>query len=731
MRTINIQEVGMENFGSYTDPMVLEFKKDTLVLMTGPNGCGKTTSIDAIPFTFYNATTKGAKGDDLVNNNAGKNCKTWVKFLVNDKDQYIVTRYQKYTRFGNTVILNKNGKDIKKGQREVLPVIEKLICSKRAFMNTLMFGQKVKDFFTDLVDSDKKLIFRELLSLEQYDSYHKTTTNLLKDNLQEQIKIDNSINISTGLLEDAKKQIESILLLKKRFEDGIVISIKEIETSIRDSQRLLKEWHGKTEVLMTKDINVQNTITELEKVNLQLTSLYNEETQQTDKVKHQQSQKIAEIQTKASDAKTDVLQKSKDANEEIQNDINKYQKKVIDLDSFNKNREYEDRLHHSNIINKIKNWEQLIEEIETNVLKAEISQCPTCKQEIDDTIIKELQAKVDEYKSGIDTATTVIEKNVIKSDKEYKKYKQQHQLINKTIVELQSKQQNLQSEIDKQTFDITDRGNVAIEQVNKLAVGVIKEVVDKFVIKKELCLDEKSQLLKVKEAQDKILSEIETIKETIIQLDNEIKQKQYRLEEKKKEKFDETQLQNYQDKILSFDISIEMDYISLEERKKNQIILEFWKVAFSSSGIPSMLIDEAVPFMNEKVAYYLDKFTAGRYIVSFDTLAETKGGEFRDKISVNVIDTHTRANNRVQLSGGQTRIIDIATILTLGDLQATIQGVSINILLFDEIFDALDDTNIGFVSKVLNQIKEGKSIYLISHRHVDELETDQVLNFQK
>jgi exonuclease SbcC len=157
---------------------------------------------------------------------------------------------------------------------------------------------------------------------------------------------------------------------------------------------------------------------------------------------------------------------------------------------------------------------------------------------------------------------------------------------------------------------------------------------------------------------------------------------------------------------------------------------EFWKEAYSPSGIPSMLIDEAIPFMNKKIAEYLDKLTNGRYVVSFDTLAATKAGEFRDKISVNVLDTFTRANSRVQLSGGQTRIIDIATILTLGDLQSNIQNMKINILVFDEIFDSLDDENIMQVSKVLNKLKIGKSIYLISHRHEDQLEADEVLAMQ-
>ena len=84
----------------------------------------------------------------------------------------------------------------------------------------------------------------------------------------------------------------------------------------------------------------------------------------------------------------------------------------------------------------------------------------------------------------------------------------------------------------------------------------------------------------------------------------------------------------------------------------------------------------------------------------------------------------------MQLSGGQTRIIDIATILTLGDLQSNIQDVKFNILLFDEIFDALDDENANYVSKVLNKLKIDKSIYVISHQHQDHLEPDEILTMR-
>ena len=50
-----------------------------------------------------------------------------------------------------------------------------------------------------------------------------------------------------------------------------------------------------------------------------------------------------------------------------------------------------------------------------------------------------------------------------------------------------------------------------------------------------------------------------------------------------------------------------------------------------------------------------------------------------------------------------------------------------NILLLDEILDCLDDDNIGYVSKLLRTLVKDKSITIISHRHIDSIEADEVL----
>ena len=97
--------------------------------------------------------------------------------------------------------------------------------------------------------------------------------------------------------------------------------------------------------------------------------------------------------------------------------------------------------------------------------------------------------------------------------------------------------------------------------------------------------------------------------------------------------------------------------------------------------------------------------------------------------SINVFDNINHANSISQFSGGQVRLIDIATILTLAELQTKYTNRNINIMLFDEIFDSLDEENISLVSKILKQISFLKNIIVISHVHFDQIEADDILKF--
>jgi len=730
MRNINFIEVGMENFGPYIDPMILKFENNNLVLITGPNGIGKTMSLEAIPFTLFGETSKGAKGDDVVNTRVGKNCHTWVKFLIND-DTYIVDRYHKYTKLGNTVtiIKNKDENPYVKGHREVLPEVEKLICSKKSFINTLMFGQKVKDFFTDLIDSDKKEIFRKILTLEIYTVWYKEADNDLKAIKQKIQQLLSQIGIEKGILANTDVQIDILFKQFNEFKEVKKEKIRTLKNSIEDNRRLFDNWIIKQQELKVEEHDVKQLQININDVERQITHYENEKATTFLQLKNSASSKTSEMNAEANKGIQGCIENNRKAFNDILEIHDGELKKLSEEITIVNQLKTDNVGKISTIETEMRICQKDIDNI-TRSLEIEGGECPTCLRDIDDECRSHLESEAldastryHSFKNQLEEINKSQKINNSKLDDIVQKENKLHELLVETKRKIQAEEQR-----DKQ--QIQEKLDAAIQKINELerseTIKIERDYAE-YVSNLRIKLD---KLNKTKEAADIVAEKIKEIDLTISKIEQSIAGAEIQLKIAEDEEYDKSQLAAYQIRKVELNKSIKEMEEDVVNFQKEETVTSFWKAAWSPTGIPSMLIDESIPFMNKKVAEYLNQLSNGRYIVSFDTLAETKAGEFRDKISVNVLDTYTRANSRVQLSGGQTRLVDIATILTLGDLQSNIQDVNINILLFDEIFDSLDEENIGFVSKILSKLKVGKSIYLISHTQVDQLEADEVLELR-
>jgi DNA repair exonuclease SbcCD ATPase subunit len=728
MKSVQFQEVGMENYGPYIDPMLLTFENDKLTLITGPNGIGKTMSIDAIPFTLFGTTSKGAKGDDVVNNVVGKNCKTWVKFKVDDI-QYLVTRYHQYTKFGNTVVINENGVDIKQGHKECLPFIERIVCPQKAFMNALMFGQKVKDFFTDLPDAQKKDIFRKVLDLEMFLVYYKHADQALKEIIEKRAEKEQRNMINAGLLQDTKEQIQLLKQAKIEFGKQKEERIKEKKKAIEESARLLSHWRKSVDELKTKDMNLEETISALATIEKTIQDLSKTFEMKLNDLTQQKIAKINELEGRAEKARFECRSKYADKLSDIQSKRFDAKENLSKELATLQNTIHKHRVQISRGVSKCEMRTEKINEINDHVINSDISECPTCLQEVSFSTKELLEEKIESYKKEIELIeqkVTDLENEITTIELEMKKLKDQTD----SIVSQLTSEENAIKRVQQDEYElITIKLTSVLTAVETLSRQEEKAIEEEEIKTTTDILKEKEVLIERKKIQQANIEELKIAEENSKNIEKNIDHLEKNIQDISASEYDESQLNNYLKKEREYQQALIKGSQDLKEFDKLQDVASFWKTAFSSSGIPSMLIDEAVPYMNERVEHYLDMLTNGRYVVSFDTLAETKAGEFRDKISVHVLDTQTRANSRVQLSGGQTRIIDIAIILTLGDLLSSIQNISFNILLFDEIFDALDEQNIQYVSKVLSKIKIGKSIYIISHQHQDHLESDQVLAF--
>ncbi len=730
MKNIVFQEIGMENFGPYIDPMVLTFENDKLTLITGPNGIGKTMSLEAIPFTLFGETCKKVKGDDVVNNETGRNCHTWVKFSIDDDDVYQVDRYHKYTKLQNTVTIRKNGEEpYKKGHREVLPEVEKLICSKKSFTNTLMFGQKVRDFFTDIVDSDKKEIFRQILNLHIYTTWYKEADDELKQIKQNLQKVLEQIGIDSGILSDNENQINILFKQKKQHKEDKEQLIDKVKKSIEDNQRLLTKWENEKNILVEKEETLETIQTQITDVEKQKQHHENEKNTIILKLQSSRDTKIAEMKEAANKATQKVVK----ANRQSYDILLERHKNNLDNLVSEENEIKEKMEKISNNISSI-TTEKIITQTSidklNNSLKIDDGVCPTCLRDIDDDCRSHLEKEHLNYINSYN-ASSNKEKAL---NEELKQHNQLREANTKKQLQQNKSYTDAKNELikdeAKKELAIENKLNETLTKIDRLTNVKSGKIEREYVDNIENLSNKLTDLNIKKQDIIKVNERVQEIDNTIATLQQNKSSYEFQLKQAEEDKYDEAQLAAHQSRKQELEKSIKELNENIIKLQKEETVTAFWKLAWSPSGIPSMLIDEAIPFMNKKVSEYLDKLSNGRYIVSFDTLATTKSGEFRDKISVNVLDTHTRANSRIQLSGGQTRLIDIATILTLGDLQSHIQDININILLFDEIFDSLDEENIGFVSKILSQLKIGKSIYLISHTQVEQLEADEVLELK-
>ena len=762
MKDINFIKTGMENFCCYTDLMEYEFKNNKVILITGPNGVGKSSTFSAVQFTLYGTTSSGLKSEEAINNVIGKNCHTYLKFtstLNEITDNYRVDRYVKHSKLGDTVLLFKNDmtKPYKKGHKEVLPEIEKILVPQKLFINTLLFGQKVKDFFTDLPDSDRKDIFRKVLQLDKYVSYQDETTKRIKQGNIDLASINNKIEMNIQFLSDTNDRIILTRNQIKQFEINKNVEINSLSNKIKQLNKELLEFREKEECLLNINDLELNRLIEL------ITTTQNEIDKIDMEIKNSLELLCKHVMFKESDfkAKTKELISTETLNttssiSELNSDFQEYK---LEMEKYknefvnNKNGYVNEGIHNNATIEKSK---PEILKLQSSLNKPDAT-CPTCGKLLTEKSIKKhlLNSlnellKVNEDLSNRNVALKELIEQSIEDekkndhlvkiskgtlDRKIKKIEDDYQLkineIDKNFESrkliFDSKQSEIENNCQLKVNEINQRLSVAMKKLNDLVVEKKKIIENEKISKKNILIESLNNSKSLKESLLKSIEEKTLLKDRINKLQSEIELNKFMLKNKENEVNNNLPiLENYiseKNRLEEERKSLSIEKLNLENLLE---ILNFWKIGFSSTGIPSLLIDESIPFLNESVAKYLE-MVGGRYKASFDTLSTTKSGEYRDKINVNVLDTQTKANNRKQLSGGQTRIIDIAILLSLCDLQNNVQNMKTNILLLDEIFDSLDDQNIGYVSNLLRTLVKDKSINIISHRHIDSIEADEVM----
>jgi DNA repair exonuclease SbcCD ATPase subunit len=112
---------------------------------------------------------------------------------------------------------------------------------------------------------------------------------------------------------------------------------------------------------------------------------------------------------------------------------------------------------------------------------------------------------------------------------------------------------------------------------------------------------------------------------------------------------------------------------------------------------------------------YLGTLSDGNILATWQTLTRNGKGELKEKFTIDVTSI-TGGLDFKSLSGGEKRKVRLATAMALADLVSSRATKPIDLLIADEVDDAVDSSGLERLMVVLEQkAQERGTLFVISH----------------
>ena len=155
---------------------------------------------------------------------------------------------------------------------------------------------------------------------------------------------------------------------------------------------------------------------------------------------------------------------------------------------------------------------------------------------------------------------------------------------------------------------------------------------------------------------------------------------------------------------------------SLSECKENRQLYKHLRTAFGKHGIPSLIIEETLPEIEERANRILDRLTDGRMHVRLETLKEKKSGGTTETLDIIITDEQGVPRPYETFSGGESFRVNFALRVALAQLLAERSGVRVRTLVIDEGFGTQDEDGIERLVEAIQAIRaDFAKILVITH----------------
>ena len=241
--------------GNYKTTLELTRHDNTLV--SGDNGAGKSTILDALTFALFGKSFRGINIPQLTNSINEKDCEVEIEFSIG-QDEYKVVRGLKPKKFE----IHKNGDMLPQEARahDYQKILEEQILKMtfKSFCQVVILGSSNYVPFMKLTASDRRAVVENLLDIDVFSVMNalvRARFQMVKEYIKD---IDYRIEIAKSKIDEKQKLIDT---LEKKSSDSVgkyKAEIDESEKQIKELQEEIETCQNNIDKLLeqTKDKDV-------------------------------------------------------------------------------------------------------------------------------------------------------------------------------------------------------------------------------------------------------------------------------------------------------------------------------------------------------------------------------------------------------------------------------------------------------------------------------------------
>jgi len=276
---IIFQTLSWKNFLSTgNNKTIVDLTRYDNTLVSGENGAGKSTMLDALTFALFGKSFRGINIPQMPNSINERDCEVEIEFIVGQKEYRIVRgikpkKFEIY-RDGELLPQDSRAKDYQKILEEQI-----LKMTYKSFCQVVILGSSNYIPFMKLTAADRRSVVENLLDIDVFSVMNTIVRGRIQV-AKEYIKdLDHKIEIAKSKIDEKQKLIDT--LNKKSSE-----SVEKYKAEITESQKQIDEIQKQIDNYRHEVSELLKQVTDKDKVPNKLLELESIERQQNTNIKN-------------------------------------------------------------------------------------------------------------------------------------------------------------------------------------------------------------------------------------------------------------------------------------------------------------------------------------------------------------------------------------------------------------------------------------------------------------